>query len=235
MALEKVKKDSDYFRFSDLTQPLGDISVCNFSGWSGLELFKFNLPMGKSISNLHISEFRPDVDDKEKIFFTTEGNIKFVYENLNLELKKFDAVDLSDGKNYSFEALEETFLFMVTSKNSQKINEKIKIFNFKKDLEKRDLWGGQIISRPYEGKELTLVLFELKSGFKFDDKGHPNHQITWLTSGEMDFYSNGKKDLLNSDKGISIGPNHLHGGISKGAVGFDAFYPKRIEEKYKAK
>ena len=54
MALEKVKKDSDYFRFSELTQPLGDLSVCNFSGWIRLELYKFNLPipMGKSISNL---------------------------------------------------------------------------------------------------------------------------------------------------------------------------------------
>ena len=124
---------------------------------------------------------------------------------------------------------------MIASIYSKNINEKLKIFNFKKDIQKRDLWGGQIISRPYEGSNLTLVLFELKSGFKFEDKGHSNEQITWLTYGEMDFYSNHNRDLLNSDKGISIGPNHIHGGVSKGAVGFDAFYPKRIEDKYKSK
>ena len=41
--------------------------------------------------------------------------------------------------------------------------------------------------------------------------------------------------IFKFDKGISIGPNHIHGGVSKGAVGFDAFYPKRIEDKYKSK
>ena len=33
--------------------------------------------------------------------------------------------------------------------------------------------------------------------------------------------------------GVSIGPNQVHGGLSNGALGFDAFYPKRSEVKYK--
>ncbi len=122
---------------------------------------------------------------------------------------------------------------MIGAKDTKICKDKSFFFNFKKDIEARNLWGGQIISRPYEGKELTLVLFDLKPGFKFEDKGHANEQITWLTNGEMAFYSNGNKKTLTVDLGVSIGPNHVHGGVSGGALGFDAFFPKRIEEKYK--
>ena len=148
-------------------------------------------------------------------------------------MKKNDAVDFANEQNYSFKSMKDTSIFMISSKNSKELSNKSNAFNFDKDIEKKDLWGGQIISRPYEGKELTLVLFELKDGFKFNDKGHPNQQITWLIDGEMSFYSDNKEQLLNTDIGVSIGPNHSHGGISKGAMGFDAFFPKRVEEKYK--
>ena len=94
-------------------------------------------------------------------------------------------------------------------------------------IKEKNLWCGQIISRPYEGKGLTLVLFDLKPGFKFEDKGHANEQITWLISGKMDFHANGKNKTLTSDIGVDIGPNHIHGGVSGGALGYDAFYPKR--------
>ena len=49
----------------------------------------------------------------------------------------------------------------------------------------------------------------------------------------MDFYANGKNKTLTSDIGVDIGPNHIHGGVSGGALGYDAFYPKREEIKYK--
>lgn len=80
---------------------------------------------------------------------------------------------------------------------------------------------------------MTLVLFDLKPGFKFEDKGHANEQITWLTKGKMNFYVNDDKKILMDNDGVSIGPNQVHGGLSDGAIGFDAFFPKRIEEKYK--
>ena len=102
----------------------------------------------------------------------------------------------------------------------------------KKDLVRfKDSYGRE--KKPYEGKELTVVLFDLKQGFKFEDKGHDNEQITWLIDGEMAFYANEEKKKLTSDVAVSIGPNHVHGGVSGGALGFDAFFPKRIEEKYK--
>ena len=78
-----------------------------------------------------------------------------------------------------------------------------------------------------------MVLFDLKSGFKFEDKGHANEQITWLIKGNMNFYVKNNKKSLTSNSGVSIGPNQIHGGKSKGALGFDAFFPKRKEKNYR--
>ena len=108
-------------------------------------------------------------------------------------------------------------------------------FNFKKDIKVIDIWGGQCISRPYSGKELNIVLFDLKPGFKFNDKGHANEQITWLINGSMNFYCNSINQELTGSWciGVDIGPNHEHEGYQTGAVGFDAFFPKREDVKYK--
>jgi len=106
-------------------------------------------------------------------------------------------------------------------------------FNFKKDIQIIDLWGGKIISRPYEGKKLNLVLFEIKKGFTFQDQGHYNEQLTWLVDGSMNFYVKDLKKTLSSNEGVDIGPYDLHGGVSDSAIGFDAFFPKREEKKYK--
>ena len=39
---DKINKDSNYFSFSELSHKIEDINVSNFSGWSVLELFKFD-------------------------------------------------------------------------------------------------------------------------------------------------------------------------------------------------
>ncbi len=225
--------NSEFFSFENLKKPLGDVTVSNYIGWSGLEIFKFIIPKGKSITNLLINDFKTYLVNKEKIFFTFDGDIELKSEEFNFVLEKYDAIDFKNEQKYEFKSKKDSSIFMISSKDSKKINEKSKAFNFNKDVKKKDLWGGQIISWPYEGKELTLVLFELKQGFKFYDKGHPNQQVTWVVDGEMNFHANNNERVLNSDIGVSIGPNHTHGGISKGAMGFDAFFPKRIEEKYK--
>jgi quercetin dioxygenase-like cupin family protein len=93
--------------------------------------------------------------------------------------------------------------------------------------------GGQCLSRPYESKNLTIVLFDLKPGFEFSDNDHSNEQITWLINGQMNFHVNKIQKILNTENGVSIGPNCPHGGISDGAIGFDVFFPKREETKYK--
>ena len=77
------------------------------------------------------------------------------------------------------------------------------------------------------------VLFKLKKGFKFYDKGHKNEQITWLIKGKMKFYVKNKKSSLIANKtAVDIGSYDFHGGKSYGAVGFDAFSPKRSEKRY---
>ena len=58
---------SEYFSFRELLNPLYDLKVSNYSGWSGLEVFKFYVPKGKSLTNSIINEYKPDLIDKEKI------------------------------------------------------------------------------------------------------------------------------------------------------------------------
>jgi len=229
-----MKIDSKYFNFKDELKSINSIDFFRYVGWSGLYVVKFVMPQTSKITNLQLDEFFPDLKRKEKIFVTTKGNIEFKSNDLDTNLNELDAVDVvSETINYNFNAISDSTIFMISSRESKIFEEKSINFNFKKDIEARNLWGGQIISRPYEGKELTVVLFDLKPGFKFEDKGHENEQITWLIEGEMDFYSNDKKKLLKTDLGVSIGPNHVHGGVSGGALGFDAFFPKRDEKKYK--
>ena len=229
-----MQKNSNYFNFKDLSKSIGNIVFFNYIGWSGLYVTKFLIPHGGKLTNLQLDNLFSDLSNKEKIFIITKGNIEFKSYELNVQLSDFDAIDLlSEKKSYSFNSLNDSTVFMISSKESSTCEGESVYFNFKKDLKPRDLWGGQIISRPYEGKELTVVLFDIKPGFKFEDKGHSNEQITWLIDGEMAFYSNGIKKKLSSDMAVSIGSHHIHGGVSEGAIGFDAFFPKRIEKKYK--
>ena len=226
--------DSKYFNFKDLSKSIDNITFFDYVGWSGLHVTKFLIPQGSKLTNVQLEYLFPDLENKEKIFVTINGNIEFKSDKINTQLNEFDAIDLvSEKKNFYFNSLIDSSIFMICSRDSKTCEGDSVCFNFKKDLEARNLWGGQIISRPYEGKELTVVLFDLKPGFKFEDKGHDNEQITWLIEGEMAFYSNSEKKKLTSDIAVSIGPNHVHGGVSGGALGFDAFFPKRIEEKYK--
>ena len=229
-----MKINSKYFSFNEQSKSINNIDFSSYFGWSGLNVTKFIIPEASEITNFQLNHIFPDLKEKEKIFVIIKGNIDFKSNDLDATLNELDAVDIiSKTVDYNFKALSDASIFMISSVKSKISEAKTIKFNFKKDIEARNLWGGQIISRPYEGKELTVVLFDLKSGFKFNDKGHANEQITWLINGEMDFYSNSQKKKLTSDAGVSIGPNHEHGGVSGGALGFDAFFPKRTEKKYK--
>ena len=224
---------SKYFNFEDSTESFENIKVSNIKGWSGLEVFKFFLTKGTTLTSNVFNNYRPDLYNKEKIFFMTDGETQIESEEFSCDMQKYDAIDLTKEQNYNFKSINHSSIYMISSNNSEKVNSNSTYFNFIKDISKKDLWGGQIISRPYEGSQFTLVLFELKPNFKFDDSGHENEQITWLTEGEMSFYSEKDKQNLKIDMGISIGSNHAHGGISNGAIGFDAFFPKRSEISYK--
>lgn len=229
-----LKTESQYFDFNSFLKSENGIDIYSYTGWNGLNVTKFAIPKDKILSSSFIDTCYPKLAEKEKIFVVNKGHVKFESSNQKVSLQDYDAFDLaSNEKNYKLNSIDNTSIFMISAIGLNNLNEKTIFFNFKKDIEARNLWGGQIISRPYEGKELTLVLFDLKPGFKFEDKGHANEQITWLISGKMDFHANGKNKTLTSDIGVDIGPNHIHGGVSGGALGYDAFYPKRVETKYK--
>ena len=74
-------------------------------------------------------------------------------------------------------------------------------------------WSMYIESLWWQRANSCIIWF--KNGFKFEDKGHANEQITWLIDGKMDFYSNGEnKTLTPENGGVDIGPHHVHGGVS---------------------
>ena len=49
----------------------------------------------------------------------------------------------------------------------------------------------------------------------------------------MNFYSDNLKNKLTTKKGIDIGCFHKHGGVSNGAIGFDAFFLKEMKKNIK--
>ena len=225
---------SNFFNFEEKLT-FNKIQSSYYLGWNNLLIIKFEIIKNNIFEKKVIDISYPDLKDKQKIFVVTKGTLEVEVDNQKNTLNEFDAFDLvNKNEEYEISAKENSVFFVICAKDLDGQIGKNVFFNFKKDLEKRDLWGGQCISRPYEGSGLTLVLFDLKKGFEFEDKGHENEQITWLIEGKMNFHSNGKSKTLTSENGgIDVGPNHSHGGVSAGAIGFDAFFPKRQEAKYR--
>ena len=228
-----INIESRFFEFKN-TKDYTLHTRSEYSGWSGLKVIKFNIRENENLDNHYFKKNFSSIANKEKIFVVTLGELEIEHENERFLMKEFDALTLfSDEKKYEITCRANSEFYLIGSEKLLPKNYDPHHFNFKRDITPRDLWGGKCISRPYEGNDLNLVLFDLKPGFKFEDKGHDNEQITWLIFGKMDFYANGEHKTLNSDNGVDIGPNHIHGGVSGGAMGFDAFFPKRQEIKYK--
>lgn len=226
------KIDSKFFEFSSLNIKKG-LDISFFKGWNKSIIIKFNLKKDNLINNLFIKKYFPYISNKEKLFVFTSGRVELKKNSKKVFLEKFDALNsFSDEINYEIRCLENSEFYLISCEKFKKINEDSVYFNFEKNIKSKDIWGGQCISRPFVGREINLVLFDLKPGFEFEDKGHFNEQITWLIEGSMDFYSQEIKKKLTYRTGVDIGPNHFHGGVSNGAVGFDAFFPKRGELNY---
>jgi quercetin dioxygenase-like cupin family protein len=229
-----MDKTSIFFDFHENIISKSQPKIMKYIGWSGLVVLKFNMKADEQIKSLVLDAMIPELKKKEKIFFLTKGNISLVSEKHQIHLKEYDVFNyLNVEEKFNLLSTAETTLYMVSCDKANLLNEKSRFFNFKNDIEIRNLWGGRCLSRPYQGKNLTLVLFDLKQGFEFSDNGHSNEQITWLINGQMNFHVNKIQKILNTENGVSIGPNCSHGGISDGAIGFDVFFPKRDEKKYK--
>ncbi len=228
-----MKKKSRFFKFKKEKKSNTPL-ISEYSGWNGSKVIKIKFRSGQIIDNNFIVKKFSTIANKEKILVITSGHLEIEINNKKYQLKKFDSLSLfSDKISYKIKCVKSADLYLISSKKLSIKKIRPKLFNFKRDVTAKNLWGGKCISRPYLGKDLNLVLFNLKPGFKFDDKGHLNEQITWLIKGKMNFYSKNIKGYLNKFNGVDVGPYHQHGGISRGAVGFDAFFPKRKEKNYK--
>ena len=224
---------SKFFEFKSKLLTNG-IYLSEFRGWNGLIIIRLDLEKSSNIRSNLINSEHFDLYNKEKIIVTTKGDVEFKLRQNNYLLKEFDALNLySKDSNFEIKSLTDSQVFIVSALDLEPQEEKYSFFNFIKDIKPNDIWGGQCISRVFQGKDLNLVLFDLKADFEFHDKGHQNEQVTWVVKGNMDFYVSKTKKKLYSGLGVDIASFDIHGGISNGAIGFDAFYPKRHEEKYK--
>jgi mannose-6-phosphate isomerase-like protein (cupin superfamily) len=223
---------SNSFRFRELKKQTKKIKVIEYKSFSkNLNIIKFNF-----FKNQKMNYIFNNNSGNEFILLVTSGAITFNLKK-KIHLKAYDAINFfSKSLNLEINALKKGSAFLISAKPYKNFNNyRLKYFNFIKNIKARDLWGGQCVSRPYEAKFITLVLFDLKKGFKFEDKGHFNEQITWIINGKMNFNINNKTFYLYKNCGVDIRPNQPHGGTSMGAVGFDVFFPKRNELGYKNK
>ena len=223
---------SQFFEFKNSNNPFYQY----FNGWNNSIIIKFSLKNEDRIDSYFFKKHFPKIINKEKIIVVSSGKIDVTKKNKKIHLQEFDALNFFlDEKDFEIKSNARSTFYLVSSTNLKEKKFEEVYFNFKNDIQATDIWGGQCISRPYVGKDLNLVLFDLKPGFKFNDKGHENEQITWLIKGNMEFKCNGVKTKLTEKNGVDIGSFHPHGGISNGAIGFDAFFPKREETKYAQK
>ena len=233
----EMSKNSNFFNFKEkINNQL--ISGKAHKGWSGLTVNKFvskkKFLLDKDFFYKNFLEFlRKDV-----IIILIKGEISISINKQTYSLNKpFDVLDLNtleyEKKNVILKGKKNSIFFIISSKKQRRLSKKIiKHFNFLKNIKKINIWGGKIFSRSYNSKNVTLVLFQLKKDFSFFDKGHYNEQITWLVEGDMKFNINGETKDLSTCDGVNIGEFQKHGGFSTGAVGFDVFYPKRLEKRY---
>ncbi len=234
MIKKKYKPKSSFFKFLEIKK-FKNCKVYFYQGWHDIVIFRIEIL--KSIEEkLFLKNYLIEKSDgKEKAFIVTKGKAIFKDEKIfKKNLNKYDCLHTNKSiGNFVIKSNKGTQLFIILSKKKMSGIKKVNFFNFEKNLKKVDLWGGKCISRVFHGSKMTLVLFKLKKGFKFHDKGHKNEQITWLIKGKMKFYVKNKKSSLIANKtAVDIGSYDFHGGKSYGAVGFDAFSPRRVEKRY---
>jgi quercetin dioxygenase-like cupin family protein len=78
------------------------------------------------------------------------------------------------------------------------------------------------------GAQSTLVKWTVKKGGVFPLHHHVNEQITWITKGRCEVYSQGKKFVLNAGTVLVIPPNVPHEfTCTEDTVDIDFFAPQR--------
>ena len=86
-----------------------------------------------------------------------------------------------------------------------------------------------LIQRQYlSGSQSTIAKWTVKAGAVFPLHHHPNEQITWITKGRCEAYSQGKKTVLTAGMVMVIPPNVPHELICpEDSIDIDFFSPQR--------
>ena len=229
--LNKNNKKSFFFKFKKKKEN-SNYLINYLQGWSGIELFKIEIKKNNVFNSSDLSVYSK-FKKFEYNLLLKNGSVIFQNKKKKINLKQNDLFTLqTTSDDISIKAKKKSNVFIVRTKIKNSQN-KSKKYNFIKNIKPRNLWGGKCISRLLQTKNITIVMFNLKKNFQFYDKGHHNEQITWLFKGKMKFFISKNSRILTSDHGVDIGKYITHGGISSGAIGFDIFFPKRKEQKYK--
>lgn len=229
--INKNNNNGLFFKFKKKRETSNHL-INYFRGWSGIELIKIEIKKN-NVFNFSDLNAHNKFKKFEYNLILKNGAVIFQNKKKKINLKENDLLTLqTTNENILIKAKKKSNLFIVRTKIKSYQNKSQK-YNFIKNIKPRDLWGGKCISRLLETKNITIVMFNLKKNFQFYDKGHYNEQITWLLKGKMKFFVGKNSRILTSDHGVDIGKYMTHGGISSGAIGFDIFFPKRKEKKYK--
>lgn len=78
------------------------------------------------------------------------------------------------------------------------------------------------------GTQSTLVKWTVKKGGVFPLHHHSNEQITWITEGRCEVYSQGKKFVMTAGTVLVIPPNTPHEFVcTEDTIDIDFFAPQR--------
>ncbi len=88
---------------------------------------------------------------------------------------------------------------------------------------------GPLIYRQYlHGAQSTFVKWTMKKGAVVPVHHHVNEQITWITAGEAEVYSQGKKYVMRAGDLMIIPPNVPHEfHFTEDTIDIDIFTPQR--------
>jgi unsaturated pyranuronate lyase len=86
-----------------------------------------------------------------------------------------------------------------------------------------------LVQRQYlSGTQSTFVKWTVKKGGKFPLHHHASEQITWITEGRCEVYSQGKKFVMTAGTVLVIPPNTPHEFVcTEDTIDIDFFAPQR--------
>ena len=86
-----------------------------------------------------------------------------------------------------------------------------------------------LIQRQYlSGSQSTIAKWTVKAGAVFPLHHHANEQITWITKGRCEVYSQGKKTVMTAGMVMVVPPNVPHELVCpEDSIDIDFFSPQR--------